>query len=119
MLRSIVDRARVLIRAEAQIDPWFPRMRTRSADNPPRGGGAVRMGAGRTGPHSGMPANLNLHTTPGGPSAERVFFAMAVAFWVPVRAIVPGFAAARRRLTTVFGVLAVVLVHPSSSSSDG
>jgi hypothetical protein len=90
MLRRIVDRARVLIRAEAQIDPWFPRMRTRSAESPPHGGGAVRLGAGRTGPHSGMPAakpgtlartatqnptaiakktcsaDLNLHTTPGG-----------------------------------------------------
>jgi len=58
-----------------------------------------------------MSANPNLHPTSGELSGEQVFFAMAVAFWVLVAAIILGaFLPLVVGLTMIFGVLAVVLV---------
>jgi hypothetical protein len=58
-----------------------------------------------------MPANPNLHPAPRAASGEQLFFAMAVAFWVLVAAIVLGFFLPLVvGIAMVFAVLAVVLV---------
>jgi hypothetical protein len=58
-----------------------------------------------------MSANPHLHPTRSEPSGEQIFFAMAVAFWVLVAAIVLGFFLPLvAGITMIFGVLAVVLV---------
>jgi len=57
-----------------------------------------------------MSTNPQLHSTSGEPTGEHVFFAMAVAFWVLVAAIIAGaFLPLVAGIAMIFAVLAVVL----------
>jgi hypothetical protein len=112
MVRRIAAGRRVLIGGGAQTESVvFPDV------GPVRGEPASRPRRASDGrdssrdDHDDMSANPNLHSTPSEFSGEQVFFAMAVAFWVLVAAIVLGFFLPLVvGITMIFAVLAVVLV---------